>query len=100
MLFEHAVGQQDHRHLAVLLLDFLLHDRLDVDTALRQDAGHLGQHAWMVLGLDAQVVGTFAGFDRQDRVGRQRVRLEGQVRHAVFRVAGHGANHVHQVGDH
>eukprot|EP01132_Coremiostelium_polycephalum_P022260 gene22259-biopygen12545 len=54
----------------------------------------------MILGLDAQVVGTFAGFDRQDRVGRQRVRLEGQVRYAVFRVAGHGTHHVHQVGDH
>src|SRR5471032_1259461 len=100
VLLEHAVGQQDHRHLAVLLLDFLLHDRLDVDAALRQDARHLGQHARMILGLDTQVVGAFAGFDRQDRVGRQRVRLERQVRHAVLRVAGHGANHVNQVGDH
>ena len=25
---------------------------------------------------------------------------ESQVRYAVFRVAGHGANHIHQVGDH
>src|SRR5476649_1187497 len=100
VLLEHAVGQQDHRHLAVLLLDFLLHDRLDVDAALRQDARHLGQHARMILSLDTQVVGAFAGFDRQDRVGRQRVRLERQVRHAVLRVAGHGANHVNQVGDH
>src|SRR5450830_634811 len=99
MLFPHAVGQQDHRHQAVVFFDFLLHDRFNADAALRQDARDLGQHTRMVLGLDAQVVGAFALFDRQDRVGRQRVRLEGQVRDTVFRVAGHGADHVHQVGD-
>ncbi|MNS93113.1 hypothetical protein D3C72_1272690 [compost metagenome] len=54
----------------------------------------------MILGLDAQVVGAFAGLDRQDRVGRQRIRLEGQVRHAVFRVGGHGTDHIDQITDH
>ena len=41
-----------------------------------------------------------ARFDRQDRVIGQQIRLESQVRYAVFRVAGHGTHHVHQVGYH
>ncbi len=81
-----------------MFFDFLLHDRFDVYAALGQDARHLRQHARMILGLDAQVIGAFARLDRQDRMRRQRIGLEGQMRHSVFRVRGHGTHHVHQIG--
>src|SRR5690606_4108580 len=97
---DHAVSHQDHRHQTVLLLGFLLHDRLDVDAALGEDARHLRQHARVILGLDTQIVGALALLDRQDRVIGQRIRLEGQVRHAIGRVGGQCTHHVHQVGHH
>ena len=61
---------------------------------------HLRQYTRMILGLDTQVISAFAGGDRQDRMVGQRVRLEGQVRHAIGRVGGQRTHHVHQIGHH
>src|SRR3546814_1311118 len=60
-LLDHSMGHQNHRNQTVLDFGLLLHDRLDVDATLGENGCHLSQHARMVLGLDAQVVGALAG---------------------------------------
>src|SRR5690606_23618843 len=99
-LLDHPMGNQDDRYQPILDFRFLLHDRLDVDATLGEDSGDLSQYAWVVLGLDTQVVGRFAGADRQYRVSRKGVGLECQVQNTVVRIGGQGTRHVDQVSHH
>ena len=65
-----------------------------------QDAGDLAEHAGLVFHAQAQVVAGKHLIHGQHAHVLPRIGVKGQVRHAVLRVAGGQAGHVHQVGNH
>jgi hypothetical protein len=88
---------------AAHLVGLALQHRVDADAGTGHDAGHLGQHAGLVGHAQAQVVaGDHLAHGQHGQVvmAGQRVRLEGQVRHAVERVGRVQAGDVHQIGNH
>ncbi len=53
----------------------------------------------LIFGGQAQVIRGFDRFGRQYRNVGNRIRLKRQMRHPVFRIAGHRSDHIDQIGN-
>ena len=77
-----------------------LADGVNGDALLGQNAGDIRQHAGLVRDAQAQVIARDGLFNRQHRQFAHFFGLEGEMRHAVFRVGSVQAGDIDEVGNH
>ena len=72
----------------------------DTDTAFAKNTGDIRQHTGLVFGQQAQIIGGFNIVHAQYRLIGQRIRLECQVRYAVFGISRQCPGYIHNIRHH
>ena len=93
------MGEDDDVGFTLTFFRLTLQHGVDGNRVIGQDAGHVGQHTCLVFDAQTQVITGNDFAHRQHRQRRQGMRLEGQVRHAMFRIGRRQTGDIDQIGD-